>query len=316
MFTTCTSCSTQFRVTPAQLRAAHGLVRCGRCQTVFDAFETLTEETAAQPPPATAPASEASAADREPHQAAAQDEEPAELSAADISLEVDEPETPLVEDLFAELERSGSLTAAQVEPPLSLPEEPSHEPDTLPELPPGIAERAPRPGWHRLPWAVGALLLVLLLGAQLIHINRAALARNPVIGPSLRALYAALGHPLNPPEAPGQWLVSGVNVTSDPGAPGALSITGTLENRAAFAQPWPLLRVELTDRYGDVLRARDFPARDYLPPGTSAAWLSPGMASRFRLDVVDPGPEAVGFAVQTCAAHAVPRACLPQPDRD
>jgi len=49
MLTTCTACSTQFRVTTAQLRAVHGLVRCSRCHSVFDAFETLREEFEAAP---------------------------------------------------------------------------------------------------------------------------------------------------------------------------------------------------------------------------------------------------------------------------
>src|SRR6185295_11809560 len=39
--TQCPSCATTFRVTPPQLQAQHGMVRCGRCAQVFDGFKTL-----------------------------------------------------------------------------------------------------------------------------------------------------------------------------------------------------------------------------------------------------------------------------------
>jgi len=45
LLTQCPSCQTTFRVTSEILRVAHGQVRCGRCQTQFDALERLIEET-------------------------------------------------------------------------------------------------------------------------------------------------------------------------------------------------------------------------------------------------------------------------------
>ncbi|HEY5758009.1 MAG TPA: DUF3426 domain-containing protein [Steroidobacter sp.] len=45
MLTQCPSCQTTFRVTSEILRVAHGQVRCGRCQTQFDALARLIEET-------------------------------------------------------------------------------------------------------------------------------------------------------------------------------------------------------------------------------------------------------------------------------
>src|SRR5262245_43510684 len=40
----CLACDTVFRVTPSQLQAHGGSVRCGRCLTVFDGFKTLFTE--------------------------------------------------------------------------------------------------------------------------------------------------------------------------------------------------------------------------------------------------------------------------------
>ncbi len=42
--TTCPQCQTRFRVTEEQLEARNGKVRCGRCEHIFNARETLIEE--------------------------------------------------------------------------------------------------------------------------------------------------------------------------------------------------------------------------------------------------------------------------------
>jgi predicted Zn finger-like uncharacterized protein len=56
MHTTCPSCHAVFRVTPEQLDARGGKVRCGKCAFVFNAFDTLvtpieTVSLIAPPPP-------------------------------------------------------------------------------------------------------------------------------------------------------------------------------------------------------------------------------------------------------------------------
>ncbi|MGE5489788.1 MAG: DUF3426 domain-containing protein [Actinomycetota bacterium] len=50
MRTRCPRCQTIFRITPEQLRARAGKVRCGHCHSVFNALETLIEEPAVIPP--------------------------------------------------------------------------------------------------------------------------------------------------------------------------------------------------------------------------------------------------------------------------
>lgn len=47
MYTECPSCHTFFKVTPAHLKIADGRVRCGSCNEVFNALESLTEEVPA-----------------------------------------------------------------------------------------------------------------------------------------------------------------------------------------------------------------------------------------------------------------------------
>ena len=327
MLTVCTACGTQFRVNTAQLRAVHGLVRCSRCHSVFDAFETLREEFEATTAAPQTTTDELNTPD-EPAQPA---EAPVititdEVPVVDdldpgIHLQATKPAAP-ADDLFADLwgKSPGPVTRTTSSESISahtdkdtpiLIEDRIRKPPALArdqalykhvDLPPREKPVAKTPRQYRGInfWGVGAAIMGLLLIIQVVNAQRLVLSQVPVIGPPIARLYSALGNPLTPPPSPDAWLVSNINVTSDPDAPGALSITGTLANSASFQQAWPILRIELLDRYGDALQARDFTSTSYLPTDHAASLLSAGEAARFRIDVVDPGPEAVGFQVQPC----------------
>lgn len=66
MLTECPNCQTVFRVTSTILRAAHGQVRCGRCNTQFDAIENLLEGEDTVPSDGETAANENPAAKYEP----------------------------------------------------------------------------------------------------------------------------------------------------------------------------------------------------------------------------------------------------------
>ena len=51
MYTECPDCQTYFKITPEQLKAAEGKVRCGNCNHVFNALTNLAEKV----PPVSAP---------------------------------------------------------------------------------------------------------------------------------------------------------------------------------------------------------------------------------------------------------------------
>ncbi|HSC47581.1 MAG TPA: DUF3426 domain-containing protein [Gammaproteobacteria bacterium] len=336
MLTTCTHCHTSFRVTPAQLKAAQGEVRCGKCETVFDAFVSLQAEitpesiAAAQPSPAAEPAFsvEPSTAPELDALLAAGAAAPADT--AGLAIGAKAPAAPQIEDMFAGIAAPAVENPAVTTTPLKTEPKAKTKAARKTESKPVVAEKhhffgaldlhhlhraaAPPSRWRSLWWS-GAVLALLLLGLQLVNGNRDALAQNPVLGPSLQGVYAALGHPLAPPLDVSGWDVGALNVTTDPAAPGALSITGALENRAGFVQPWPALRVVLTDRYGETLRARDFKPAEYLPENQSNVLLAAGQAARFRIDIVDPGADAVGFSILPCLDADGRRVCA-APEHD
>ncbi len=66
--TQCPSCLTTFRVTPQQLQAHHGMVRCGRCSAVFDGFKSLgtLPDDVPSPPAQPAPGDDGRATPQQP----------------------------------------------------------------------------------------------------------------------------------------------------------------------------------------------------------------------------------------------------------
>jgi len=168
--------------------------------------------------------------------------------------------------------------------------------DTLDQLTKPTTPRAPTPALQ----IAAAVLLCLALGIQLLHHGRESLAETAIVGPPLRALYAALGAPLE-----ARWNLADYEVrqwgSANEEAPGALRLRASIVNHAARAQPYPLLRVLLEDRFGGAVARREFRPEEYLPghlaPRTS---LAAGARADADLRIADPGNQAVGFELDVC----------------
>lgn len=348
MLTTCTECGTRFRLTSQQLRQAEGQVRCSRCGEVFDAFVHLRGDDGTPwslPPELPADHSGTEAPDLgEPDQEAQADATETSLGDTDeLDVEIYGGRVePHIDDLFADLDTEPGSSAEipdDIETPSGegdlladeidglQPEDTDGEPGSADarELPPSDRVLPPadhhllhqkQHGRHRGWWSLGVLLLGLLLGAQWVNANRISLSRDPVIGSALSAVYSILGNPLPSQQDLDAWQISETNVTSDPNQAGGLSITGSLANTASFSQSWPLLRVELTNRYGDIMRVRDFLPDQYLPASEVTSLPAAGSATHFRIDVVDPGADAVGFKIAPCMDLPAGRVCASKRESD
>jgi len=83
--------------------------------------------------------------------------------------------------------------------------------------------------------------------------------------------------------------------------PAGMAAYYSLTNRAAFAQPHPILRLELDDRFGATVATRDFEPADYLKDSSQATRLiAPGSTAEAELLLADPGTEAVGYRLDAC----------------
>ena len=163
-----------------------------------------------------------------------------------------------------------------------------------------VAEPAPSRG-RAVAWALGSLVLTLALLAQVAHQYRQQLVRHPQAGPLLRAAYDSLDLPLSPNWDVGAFELRQWGNDELPGATGQLTVRASLTNRASFAQPHPLLRLEFDDRYGEALASRDFQPAEYLRNAEDASrLLAPGASADVELVIVDPGKDAVGYQLDAC----------------
>ncbi|UCV07738.1 DUF3426 domain-containing protein [Dechloromonas denitrificans] len=118
MRTRCPACATIFRVTSEQLRLKAGKVRCGHCQSVFNAFDEFLPDT--EVPPVAQPASELAPVFAPPPEAQpepdpeTEPEPPAIAAAVDEALVAPDSDEPPVEALVAE--PTEPLPEALVEP--------------------------------------------------------------------------------------------------------------------------------------------------------------------------------------------------------
>jgi hypothetical protein len=148
-------------------------------------------------------------------------------------------------------------------------------------------------------WTAGSIALLLLLTIQVVHHYRHDLATNATLNGPLTSIYAVLGIPLVP-----RWDLNAYEVRqlgAQAAGEGQISVRASVKNGARQAQPLPLLRVTLQDRFGNRIASRDVPPQSYLPRAIpSSSLLSAGQRIDAEMTFVDPGSNAVGFEIDAC----------------
>lgn len=274
--TRCTHCQTVFRVTPEQLQAHGGQVRCGRCQQVFNARDALVPEVPAEPvavtdPPAPAATAAAVAVFESPDPPA----EPGLPAApADDGLPPDPaPEMP---------------AAAHVPEPESGPDPQAEEqvaPSAAAENPfihesPAAREPAPRRRWL----AAASLLLAITLAAQAGFFYRGDIAaRHPLLRQWLDAACTQAGCEVPLPRTTKALLIEASDLQlADPAQPNRIQLTATLRNHAGHDVAYPALDLVLTNVNDHTLARRIFLPAEYLGNGRD---LRAGIAANAELTV-------------------------------
>jgi len=307
MRTRCPQCSTSFRITPEQLRAKAGKVRCGHCQAIFDAFDSLIDDTGPVtvmplPPPAAprqaaAPASETpqnevvtpTPADPEPPQPEAPE---AEVSATEIPTDIapeaeDLPqpvdETP--EESARQAREAGLMAARELQDTAAYDR---WSAGTLVLDAHGRIVNGNSPNRVRWPFVVATILLLLTLAAQLGHHFRTELVQR---SPSLRDLYESLGTTVPLPRDAEQVSIEASDLQADT-ARGLLVLQATLKNRSAHAQAWPALELTLTDSEDAVVTRRVLNPTDYLPAKTDLTAFAGASEIGLRLWIESKTPAA------------------------
>ena len=263
MQTRCPDCQTVFRVTPEQLKARAGKVRCGQCQSVFNALDSLLEDPTAALPPATAipitapsqltePAAESEPAPTENHEA---QKSPAS------GIETPPPVEPERLDAAATQEFG---KAAGLILPRDTTEIPGYSKWADDALAAPIA--VPAEKRSRWPFALAAILLALGLAGQATFHYRSELAvAVPFLKPSLLAFSHALDRTLPLPTRAELVSIETSDLQTDTARGNLLVLNATLRNRAPYGQAYPWLELSLTDTQDSAIARRVFAPKEYLP---------------------------------------------------
>jgi predicted Zn finger-like uncharacterized protein len=189
--------------------------------------------------------------------------------------------------------------AGDVVPPVAETPGPPEVIETFAWTPPGPdAGVRPRRRW---PYAVGSLLLALTLVIQVLHQQRDELATNPALTEPLQRLYKELGMPLWPAWDLRAYEVRNYEAVADRTSRGALDILARIAVVGDHRVGLPLVRVTLTDRFGQSLGSRVFGPDEYLGGNPRPREpVRPGTLIPVEISLKDPGTSAQGFDVDVC----------------
>lgn len=272
LITTCGHCGARFRVTPQQLNAKQGQVRCGSCHVVFNGFESLErlpeDDTGSR-----------LAAAREAAERALKAEPP--LPPAD--------ELPDVETLEASPEEL---------PPAPPPAEPAAAPRARRLLRPDLTIPAPpRPKPPARAWRFGVALVLVVLAAEAAYAYRAPLAqRYPVLRPWLESACAAMGCAIPWSREEQLLKLEDSELLEVPGKPQEIALGARIRNLATVAQEYPHLELTLTDLTGQAAIRRVLRPTDYLGrPLAGGEVMAPGSEISVQLRLETPRVKATGY---------------------
>jgi predicted Zn finger-like uncharacterized protein len=250
-----------------------------------DADSTESDKPAAQPDPAWV---EQMFAEAEA-QAAANSRRGASRRASDVTADAapfPEPDTDR-EETADELD----IAPPAVKPPPTAPSEAA--------LAPLLRQPATfRPSWQYVAGVVG---LVVLFALQVLHFNRQSLVLSPTFGPVVSTVYGWFGVALSPRWDLSAYSVRQLGADSEDAEGTRLRVRVSLHNESARVQPFPLLRLTLSDRFGNPVATRDLEPADYLPKRLAdQRLLEPDQRVDSEVHVLDPGKAAMGFVIDAC----------------
>ena len=269
MHTRCPKCRTTFVVKPGQLQARDGLVRCGRCLTVFGGEKNRVAKPSAK---AGATHPKTTHENSDPGAGRKTGKKPPAKTANDTKKRHKIPG------------ETKSTVARAASEPLS---------HTL--LAPDASPRT------RLPfWIVGNITLVLLLLAQGAYFYSGDLVfAYPALKPAFTDVCPTMGCQLTPPQDINLIDLVEAKIAPHPKFDKALRIRATLVNRAHFKQTFPIMEVTLSDTRGQIIARRAFKPEEYVEKSRNDdVTMAPNVAIPVLLDVTHPGNRALSYEIR------------------
>ncbi|MGV8935212.1 MAG: DUF3426 domain-containing protein [Gallionellaceae bacterium] len=227
--TQCPQCGTHFKITDEQRNAHEGLVRCGRCQTVFNAVENLYIP-------------------------------PQQL---DLPLILDDISNVTglhaVYDPYATDDSSVSISA---EAAARRANDFSHIPDVY-----FASQSEPVSRRASLLLKTSSLFLVLIILLEVAYFFRVEIAaRLPGIKPVMLQICAKLKCNLPLPQKIDLISIESSELEADPTQANIITLHALLRSRAPYPMVYPDIELTLTDIQDNAVARRTFSPADYLPP--------------------------------------------------
>jgi predicted Zn finger-like uncharacterized protein len=259
MFTQCPECLTIYKVGALDIAAARGSARCAHCNALFDTLITLSEQL----PP-------------EPIDRLARNEE--QGKPPQLALSVFRPNRSGQGALFFDPDDHTRGSERSAAPPQF------------------TRTRRRQARGNNARWILGSLLLMLVLAGEIAWSERAAWMVDPRVRPWLDGACARLGCTLPLRRDDELLQLASRDIRPHPSVAGALIISATVHNAADFAQPFPPVRVTLSDLDEKRIAMRRFRAADYVADAeTLRKGLAAGANASIVFEVADPGRNAVAF---------------------
>ena len=283
LITTCTHCLARFRVTPQQLNAKQGQVRCGRCRKVFSGFEAL---------------------ERYPDD----DTGSRLLAAREAELKgskpIEESESVPLEDVPESVKPVAPAATETLEEPAATPAEPPAKTAAKPveskPKPVAATYQAAKPPPSRSlarAWLLGVVMLSFILVVELAYATRASIAeRYPVLRPAMESVCGAFGCAIPWPNNEALLKLEDSELLEVPGKPSQIALGARIRNLAPAAQEYPHLELTLTDLTGQAAARRVLRPGDYMGrPVAPGEVLAPGAEIAIQLRLETRSMKATGY---------------------
>ena len=266
MITQCPTCSTRFKVSQAQLDVHHGLVRCGRCQAVFNATEHLQDD---QPSPQLDLLVYPEVKPPEP--LGELTEVPVEVAVEPASQTQEAPELSQTEPFLPESRNENQQDTEPQNAELQNKIEPVKLITQAQKINfadnPEITYPEPAKNKRTWPWLAGSLLLMITLLAQAAYFFRVELAANqPGLKPALISYCRLLQCTVPLPQKAELMSIESSDLEADPAQSGVIALNALMRNHAPYTQAYPDLELTLTDLQNKPLARRTFHPKEYLKP--------------------------------------------------
>ncbi len=148
--------------------------------------------------------------------------------------------------------------------------------------------------------AAAAALLFVVLVIQVIHHSREALAVSPAFQSAIGPVYNLFGSPVTPAWNVSGWRFEATKGSTDDGN-NVLTIYSRVGNNSEEALPYPLVHVELKDRFEEIIGSRVLEPAEYLEEGADIdRQVQPKETFNAVISIESPSAAATSFKLNVC----------------